>query len=181
MLSEPDEAEALLKVVEKYDLSNYIIYDALRSHLASVPPLKAWALAIRFKRDDDRKSAARRWIVGDGRIQDLGELEMVSGRDLAKLITIRQRVIGMLETEIHRISNYWSCAPHVDAHHIQEYTSLMMKQPFNLEGFDFQGLSDAIVETGCSGCLGRFKNPKGLNGRQNIGGFVDIVVTVENA
>lgn len=170
------EAEAILRVVEKYDLSNYVIYEALKGHLASIAPLQAWAIAIRFKRDEDRRSAGKRWIVGDGRVEDSKELEMVSGRELARLIHLRQDIIGNIQSHLERMSGYWSCSRHDKSPYIQQHISLMLESPFSLAGFDYESLSEAVDETECSGCLGRFRNYKGVNARRAVGGYVDDLV-----
>lgn len=65
-ISSRDGVVAVLRVVEKFELSNFTIHEGLKGKLAALVPLKAWSIAVRFDRTEDRNAAAKRWIIGDG-------------------------------------------------------------------------------------------------------------------
>lgn len=157
-ISSRDGVVAILRVVEKFELSNSRIHEVLKGQLAALVPLKAWSIAVRFNRIDDRRAAAKRWIIGDGYMQDLTELDMVSGRDVVTLINLRQKVIKDVETQMETVYMYCACNPHSRSAWIQKSCERTIRTPFNLAFINDGGLARLVrKEAGsCSGCLGRF-------------------------
>lgn len=118
-------------------------------------------------------------------LQDLTELDMVSGRDVVKLINFRQQIIKGIETQVERVYMYCACNPHSRAPWIQKSCERTIRTPFNLSFIDNGGLARLVrKEAGsCSGCLGRFNGYTAQTLRTETAGCVDGLVNqaIENA
>lgn len=158
------QSEHLLRAVNRLDLSIYSLDRALDAHLASMPPLRAWALAIRYNRTTARRESVARYLIGEDQPLEhfLVELDSVSAKDLAILLSIKKQAVATATKQLQHVR--FCCQSH-------RSIPLRYWQKIEMSPLDSTLLSDDVLgplvrETGRDCCETYFESPSSLTKRR---------------
>ncbi|KAF8305968.1 hypothetical protein DL93DRAFT_290145 [Clavulina sp. PMI_390] len=127
-----EEGIKFMTAVDKLQMSNYTIDRVVELFLSTLHPLRAWALAVRFKRNDERKNACRRVITSGLGIfssaEGMPELDVISARAVARLQRIAEQAVGSakaLAGKTHWVSKGPLCWAHGG---ISDFTKMQLEE-----------------------------------------------------
>ena len=98
-----DQALALLRTVEKFQIESHAIDGALTAYVNKQQnPLRAWALATRFDLMEARKTATRRILMTSGELLDdiPTEMDIVDAKSYMRLLRVKRDAIIWARTII---------------------------------------------------------------------------------
>lgn len=148
--------QAVMTAFEKFDITSHAIHNAFKAHLASLEPLRAWALAVRFGWSEDVKAAGKRFMVAkDEVIRDWEELKHVGGYELAKLISLRRSTFFTGGFHVRNLLSSWICYSHWGSSWYKEHLSLMERTMFETVNHSEDGEMEKVIRANgaCQGCL----------------------------
>lgn len=153
------QAELLLRAVNKLNLSIYSLDHALDAHLASLPPLRAWAIAIRYHRATARREAVARYLESEEQPLEhfLVELDFVSAKDLAMLLGIKKQAIADAKKELPYLR--WLCQDHRNVPLYVKHWQKIEASPFDSTLRSDTTLGPLVREAGWLCCQDYFERP----------------------
>lgn len=179
------QAEGLLHIVDRLDFSIYSLDLALDEYLASMPPLRAWALAVHFQHHAARKSAVMRYLACDdpSSVDDIPELDLVTGRQLAALMKIKAKAVEDARQALKVFP--WCCGEHCGSEWHQGQMEKITASPFNSIHTSDAELKQIIMEYGkhCVGCILYFESvwkSERMKARDAVMGVVNTAVEIED-
>lgn len=111
------DAIPILLAVQRLEIEAHAVTAALGSYIQSIPhPLRAWAVACRFKYPEARAAAVKAFVSSNQTFDDdiPEELRHVDGTVLMNLQRLKVTAAGMAKTVIGR-DVMWSC-PYCSSH-----------------------------------------------------------------
>ncbi|KAF8305965.1 hypothetical protein DL93DRAFT_289899 [Clavulina sp. PMI_390] len=154
-----EEGIDFMIAVEKLQMSNHTIGHIIDMFLSDLDALRAWALAVRFNRDEARMKACRSIIMSGPGIfsstEEIEDLDSISARALARL----QRTVAEATTSAQAIAGQtnWMCGAH---HELSTYTKKYLddwhKDPWNGERYTSTILAGMHRAEVCGDCTRGF-------------------------
>jgi len=184
-------ALALFKAIERLQLKSHAIDSFATNYLSTVEPsLRAWALATRFRYTQARKSAVRRYICEKkdnlfdlDELGALGELDLVGGRSLMKLMRIKLDAIELATRAVKSDSFVWYCPHHVHIPWRSKHATVIEANPFDPIPRSDAVLGAIVNHIGCVDCPRRFRHsttsiPRAMVSR-SISALLELAAEVE--
>lgn len=179
-----EQAQPLLRAVEKLDIKNHAVNALIDRHLDSIEPLRAWALAIRFKRDEARKVAVRKYLLDEteARPKRMKEFDDISGLALASIQSLKHEVLENIKETLSDLT--WACPDHERSDWYSNHMAAIEASPFESALYSDQSLLN-IMEAGekCWKCRQRFHGKKATRSRSSIQPTIEMLLdkAVENS
>lgn len=132
-------SNAVLHAVDKLQITSHVVHHTIDAYLATIePPLRAWALAVRYHCGLGRENAVKRFIEGKDvdLTLDIPELDGISARLLTRLLEIKKNCVAaanlLLGSTSSQSAYRLSCRSHTGAKWLIDHKALISTFPFNL-------------------------------------------------
>lgn len=186
VISSDQRALELLIAVERLQVSSHAVNTVLSSYLSAVePPLRAWALAVRFDYPHARHTAVKRFIAEkkDYLSEDIPELESVGARSVLRLLRIKRDALEAAHTAVTADSFVWYCQHHAHMTWRTAHSAVISTNPFDPVPMSDAVLVPIVKATACPNCVRRCQHESTAGPRtairRMVGELLDSAGTVE--
>lgn len=152
------EILVILRAIERLQISTHAVTTIINTYLSqSDPPLRAWALAVRYDYPIARREAVRRFIAekNDHLLDDVPELESVDARSVFRLLRIKREAVDAAHTAVSSDSFVWYCQHHTNITWRIGHRDVITSSPFDPAPTSEAVLQSIIKATGCPNCMRR--------------------------
>ncbi|KAF8313976.1 hypothetical protein DL93DRAFT_2155878 [Clavulina sp. PMI_390] len=159
------QALSLLRAAERLQITSHALTRVLSSYLNTVsPPLRAWALSVRYNYPEARHDAVKRFVAeqreGDHLAPEnnVPELASVCARSLLRLLRIKHDACEAAKNALtgHNADAFvWSCAHHIHMPWRVQHMQVIVASPFDERARSDAVLLPLVKAVGCANCMRR--------------------------
>lgn len=182
------EAVTILRVLDKYQISNWPLENAALSRVGTIKPsIRAWALALQLDHDEARALAVRQFMADGttGLEGDFTDLKEVDAHRYRHIIQIKQTAIADARVQVEVIINSTFC--NILDHRSVDIITQAKASPFDeslLTENMLSGENTPYQGGRCSQCRQRFATPSAhtsrVDARRRIKELMESAVLAES-